>query len=169
MVSGTFPPPPEERRAAPIEPPVRIENRDETPEPTPDPTARLLDRISEACETRFEKATIRRIDADPPHLLLSHLEDGFVRQYRIGAHVGQVTEADVDAFVRHVHADGTDFGSELVYLGPPPPRSLREDAMRRGIRLRSLTEFQGLLDLSEYVAGQTARLNAGGLYPPPLY
>ncbi|MFI0349564.1 TIR domain-containing protein [Actinomadura sp. 9N407] len=138
-------------------------------EPTPDPTERLLDRISEACETRFEKASIRRIQADPPHLLLSHMEDGFVRQYRIGAHVGQVSEADVDAFVRHVHADGADYGSELVFLGPAPPRSLREDALRRGIRLRSLTEFQGLLDLSEYVAGQTSRLASGGLYPPSLY
>ncbi|GLZ03711.1 hypothetical protein Acsp03_11780 [Actinomadura sp. NBRC 104412] len=168
MVSGTFPPPPDEPRPVPPLVPLR-EGGEEPPEPTPDPTGRLLDRITEACETRFENPKIRRIEADPPHLLLSHMEDGFVRQYRIGAHVGQVTEADVDAFVRHVHADGDDFGSELVFLGPAPPRSLREDAMRRGIRLRSLTEFQGLLDLSEYVAGQTARLNAGGLYPPSLY
>ncbi|MFI0481644.1 pentapeptide repeat-containing protein [Actinomadura sp. 9N215] len=80
-----------------------------------------------------------------------------------------MTEADVDAFVRHVHADGTDHGSELVYLGPAPARSLRDDALRRGIRVRSLTEFQGLVDLSEYVTAQTGRLSAGGLYPPPLY
>ncbi|MFD0688474.1 WD40 domain-containing protein [Actinomadura fibrosa] len=146
-------------------------------EPAPDPTARLLDRLTEACETRFERATIRRVvppagedgSADPPHLLLTHLEDGFVRQYRIGAHVGQVTEADVDAFARHVHADGSDHGSELVYVGPAPARALRAEALRRGIRVRSLTEFQGLVDLSEYVTAQTGRLAAGGLYPPSLY
>ncbi|WP_131742865.1 NACHT and WD40 repeat domain-containing protein, partial [Actinomadura roseirufa] len=146
-------------------------------DPAAGPAARLLDRLTEACETRFERATIRRVvppqredgRADPPHLLLTHLEDGFVRQYRIGAHVGRVGEADVDAFARHVHADGTDHGSELVYLGPAPARSLRDDALRRGIRVRSLTEFQGLVDLSEYVTAQTGRLAAGGLYPPSLY
>ncbi|TDB91719.1 TIR domain-containing protein [Actinomadura sp. KC216] len=173
-VQGTFPP-----AETPPAPPVpEIGPRaNGAVDPVPDPTAQLLDRLTEACETRFERATIRRIvpppgedgRADPPHLLLTHLEDGFVRQYRIGAHVGQVTEADVDAFVRHVHADGTDHGSELVYLGPAPARSLRDDALRRGIRVRSLTEFQGLLDLSEYVTAQTGRLSAGGLYPPTLY
>ncbi|WP_433324822.1 TIR domain-containing protein [Spirillospora sp. CA-294931] len=176
-VGGTFPAP---REDAPAETPVGpTPQLSEGPraEPTPDPSADLLDRISEACETRFERATIRRIapaprgegHADAPHLLLTHMEDGFVRQYRIGAHVGRITEEDVDAFVRHVHADGADHGSELVYLGPSPARSLRDDALRRGIRLRSLTEFQGLLDLSEYVAGQTARLSQGGQYPPSLY
>ncbi|TYK47774.1 TIR domain-containing protein [Actinomadura decatromicini] len=150
---------------------------DASVDPVPDPTGQLLDRLTEACETRFERATIRRIvpapgedgRSDPPHLLLTHMEDGFVRQYRIGAHVGRVTEADVDAFVRHVHADGTDHGSELVYLGPAPARSVRDDALRRGIRVRSLTEFQGLVDLSEYVTSQTGRLSAGGLYPTSLY
>ncbi|GAA2408329.1 hypothetical protein GCM10010191_16050 [Actinomadura vinacea] len=172
---GTFPAPPQETEPErPVGPTPELGegpsgNGGGPVDPAPDPTERLLDRISEACETRFEKANIRRIDADPPHLLLAHMEDGFVRQYRIGAHVGQVTEADVDAFVRHVHADGADYGSELVYLGPPPARSLREDALRRGIRVRSLTEFQGLLDLSEYVASQTSRMAAGGLYPPSLY
>ncbi|WP_018657182.1 TIR domain-containing protein [Actinomadura flavalba] len=172
-VGGTFPSPP---RPAAVEPPVPDGPaagpppvRDDAEQTRPDPAGRLLDRITEACETRFERATVRRVDADPPHLLLTHLEAGFVRQYRIGAHVGRPTEDDVDAFVRHVHADGADHGSELVYLGPPPARSLREDALRRGIRLRSFTEFQGLLDLSEYVAAQSARLTTGGVYPPSLY
>ena len=174
--AGTFPAPRAEAPPAPPAPEIGPAP-DGAAEPVPDPAARLLDRLTEACETRFERATIRRIvpapredgRADPPHLLLTHLEDGFVRQYRIGAHVGQVTEADVDAFVRQVHADGTDHGSELVFVGPPPARSLREDALRRGVRVRSLTEFQGLLDLSEYVAAQTRRLSADGQYPPSLY
>ncbi|WP_067462685.1 TIR domain-containing protein [Actinomadura macra] len=182
-VGGTFPPP--RGRAAPAGPAPAIGPGagggpgSGTPDadPAPDPTERLLDRLTEACETRFERATIRRVvpppradgQTDAPHLLLTHMEDGFVRQYRIGAHVGQVTGDDVDAFVRHVHADGADHGSELVYLGPAPARSLRDDALRRGIRVRSLTEFQGLLDLSEYVTAQSGRLSAGDLYPPSLY
>ncbi|WP_329520169.1 TIR domain-containing protein [Spirillospora sp. NBC_01491] len=185
-VTGTFPPPVRSPagppgRAPEIGPgaggPGDAPGGPDPADPMTDATGQLLDRLTEACETRFERANIRRIvpaplaggRTDPPHLLLTHLEDGFVRQYRIGAHVGRVTEPDVDAFVRHVHADGADHGSELVYLGPAPARSLREDALRRGIRVRSLTEFQGLLDLSEYVTAQTGRLAAGGLYPPALY
>ncbi|MCQ0004169.1 NACHT domain-containing protein [Actinomadura madurae] len=175
-VDGTFPPSRTEVPPAPPAPELGPGAEDGA-DPVPDPAARLLDRLTEACETRFERATIRRVvppagpdgRQDPPHLLLTHLEDGFVRQYRIGAHVGRVTEEDVDAFVRHVHADGTDHGSELVYLGPAPARSVRDDALRRGIRVRSLTEFQGLVDLSEYVTAQTRRLSAEGLYPPSLY
>ncbi|TDD73896.1 TIR domain-containing protein, partial [Actinomadura rubrisoli] len=176
-VDGTFPPSREEAQPAVPVPELGPGAARAGADPVSDPTERLLDRLTEACETRFERATIRRIvpvpgpdgRGDAPHLLLTHMEDGFVRQYRIGAHVGQVTEEDVDAFVRHVHADGADHGSELVYLGPAPVRSLRDEALRRGIRLRSLTEFQGLVDLSEYVTAQTGRLAAGGLYPPALY
>jgi WD40 repeat protein len=46
---------------------------------------------------------------------------------------------------------------------------LRAEALRRGIRVRSFTEFQGLLDLRDYVAGQAARLQADQRYPHPLY
>ncbi len=74
----------------------------------------------------------------------------------------------MDAFVRHVHADGTDHGSELVFVGPAPARSLRDDALRRGIRAQP-HRVPGLLDLSEYVTAQTRRLSGDGLYPPSLY
>ncbi|WP_232835554.1 TIR domain-containing protein [Actinocorallia populi] len=142
----------------------------EAPDGRPaDPLTLLLEQITEACETRFPGARTRPVAAEPPHLLVSRLEDGFVRQFRIGAHVGEVGEAEVAAFLRQVHAGGDAHGSELVFLGPPPPRSLREDALRRGVRLRSLTEFQGLLDLSSYVTGQALRLAGDRLYPPDLY
>lgn len=141
------------------------------PPPRPDATGRepspvelLLDRIVEVCEARHERARIRRF---PAHLVVTHPDDGFVRQTMIGAHVGEVTAADADGFVRQAHASG--LAAELVYQGPPPARPLRDDLMRRGVRLRSFTEFQGLLDLSGYVAEQTARLTADRRYPPSLY
>ncbi|RAY16456.1 hypothetical protein DPM19_06185 [Actinomadura craniellae] len=162
---GTFRTAPER----PPEPQLPAGDPDPVAEPEPDPASLLLERIAEACETRFERAGIRRIDADPPHLLVTRLEDGFIRQYLIAAHVGEVTEAEVDAFLQHVHAAETYHGSELVYTGPPPARSLRSEALRRGVRLRSFVEFQGLLDLSGYVARQTAELTSGRLYPPGLY
>lgn len=133
-----------------------------TPEPTP--VELLLDRITEVCEARHERARIRRF---PAHLVLTHPESGFVRQTMIGAHVGEPSAADVEPFVRLAHAAG--LAAELVYQGPQPPRALREDLMRRGVRLRSFTEFQGLLDLSGYVAEQTVRLRADRRYPPDLY
>src|SRR5690606_10660858 len=130
----------------------------------PSPVDLLLDRITEVCEARHERARIRRLR---DHLVVTHPEDGFVRQTLIGAHVGEVTAEDAAAFVRQAHA--TELAAELVYQGPPPPRGLRADLMRRGVRLRSFTEFQGLLDLSGYVAEQTARLAADRRYPPELY
>lgn len=132
--------------------------------PPPSPVELLLDRIAEVCEARHERAKIRRFAT---HLVVTHPEDGFVRQTMIGAHVGEPAAADVEGFVRQAHATG--LSAELVYQGPQPPRSLREDLTRRGVRLRSFTEFQGLLDLSGYVAEQNVRLRTDRRYPPDLY
>ncbi|MFC7587374.1 TIR domain-containing protein [Nonomuraea antimicrobica] len=141
------------------------------PPPAPEPEVReptpvelLLDRIAEVCEARHERARIRRFDT---HLVVTHPEDGFVRQMMIGAHVGEVAEEAAAEFVRRAHAAG--LSAELVYQGPPAPRALRDDLMRRGVRLRSFTEFQGLLDLSGYVTEQTVRLTNDRRYPPALY
>ncbi|MEZ7128381.1 TIR domain-containing protein [Nonomuraea sp. AD125B] len=133
-------------------------------ERAPSPVELLLDRIAEVCEARHERARIRRF---PAHLVVTHPEDGFVRQLMIGAHVGEVTEEAADAFARQAHAAG--LAAELVYQGPPAPRWIRDDLMRQGVRLRSFTEFQGLLDLTGYVSEQTARLVGDRRYPPELY
>ncbi|MFI7031991.1 TIR domain-containing protein [Microbispora rosea] len=139
------------------------------PEEPAGPADLLLDRIAEVCETRFERAKIRRVAGDPPRLLVTHPEDGFVRQVLIGAHAGELDQDRVETFLGHVHAAGLEHAAELVYQGPQPSRALRDDALRRGLRLRSFTEFQGLLDLSSYVAGQTVRLRGDRRYPPELY
>ncbi|MBB5077240.1 WD40 domain-containing protein [Nonomuraea endophytica] len=140
---------------------------DSEPEPAPPaprPVDLLLDRLTEVCEARHERARIRRF---PDHLVVTYPEDGFVRLSMVGAHVGTPATEDAERFVRQAHATGLQ--GELVYQGAPPERSLREDLMRRGVRLRSFTEFQGLLDLSGYVAEQTARLVGDRRYPPDLY
>ena len=129
----------------------------------------LLDRIAEACEARYEGARIRRVDGLVPHLLITRQEDEFIRQWRIAAHVGEPTREDLAAFLQLVHTAQPDPGSELVYEGPRPPRTLREEAVRRGVRLRSFVEFQGLLDLTGYLERQTVRLTNDPLYPPDLY
>ncbi|HEY2762760.1 MAG TPA: TIR domain-containing protein, partial [Pseudonocardiaceae bacterium] len=134
-----------------------------------DPTHLLLDRIAEVCQTRHDNPKIRLVEGEAPHLVVSYRDDGFVRQQRVAAHVGELTGADIERFLGQVHAADPDTMSELVYQGPPVPQVLRIEAMRRGLRVRSFIEFQGLLDLREFVAGQTARLRADTLYPPDLY
>ncbi|RCG33067.1 TIR domain-containing protein [Sphaerisporangium album] len=166
-VRGTFPPSATPQAALnPLEAPP-----DTGGEPAREagPAGLLLDRIAEVCETRSERARIRKVAGDPPHLLVTLAEDGFVRQQLIGAHAGTPTGEDVTSFLRHVHAAGLEHGSELVYQGPAPSRQVRDDALRLGVRLRSFTEFQGLLDLSEHVAEQSARLRDDRRYPPALY
>ncbi|MFG2072818.1 WD40 domain-containing protein [Nonomuraea maritima] len=133
-------------------------------ERAPSPVELLLDRVTEVCEARHERARIRRF---PSHLVVTHPEDGFVRQLLIGAHAGELKASAAAGFAQLAHAAGLP--AELVYQGPPASREIRDDLMRKGVRLRSFTEFQGLLDLSGYVAEQTARLTNDRRYPPGLY
>lgn len=135
------------------------------PEPAADPRSLLLDRIAEVCRTRFPQASIRRIDIEPAQLLITRQEDGFSPQWRIAAHVGEPTREVLEDFLRV----DPDHGSELVYQGPPPAQTLREEAARRGVRLRSFTEFQGLLDLRDYLGRQSLRLRTDPRYLPDMY
>jgi hypothetical protein len=135
------------------------------PAPTADPQILLLDRIEEVCKTRYDRVTIRRVETEPPHLLVTRREEGFNPQWRVGAYVGELNREFVEAFLRHEPGPG----SELVYQGPAPAQALREEALRRGVRLRSFIEFQGLLDLSDYLGRQTTRLRTDPRYPPDLY
>jgi WD40 repeat protein len=162
---------------APIERPWRAAEGTFTPAlpaPTPEPPAigpgtdphtLLLQRMADVCVARDPDARVRRVDTTPPQLLVTRHTDGLTLQRRLGAHVGAVTAEAVEEFLRH---DPTD-GDELVYQGPPPAEAVRRLAVRRRLRLRSFTEFQGMLDLAEYVAAQTARLRADPVYPPGLY
>ena len=140
----------------------------EPPDPRPplDPTSLLLERIAEVCRARDEEARVRRIDGLKSQLLVTTVDGGIVTQRRIGAIVGTPTPADLEAFLE----SSPEPGSELVYQGPgTAPAELREEALRRSVRLRSFTEFQGLLDLSGYVTRQTTQLRSNRLYSPDLY
>lgn len=134
-----------------------------------DPTSALLSRLAEICELRYPDATVRRYDGDPPYLLLTRGEQRFFQQIRIGACPGDPTREALDAFVTRVHAIDPEPGSQLVYAGRQPEQELVDEAMRRGVRLRSFAEFRGLLDLRRYVAAQTERLTTDRRYAPALY
>ncbi|MFF7973533.1 TIR domain-containing protein [Streptomyces sp. NPDC007905] len=143
------------------------------PEPEPrsvqTPAEILLARVAEVCRTRHEGAQIRQVDGPVPQLLVTWSQSGFVRQQRVAVHTGTPTAQDIDRFVALVHAADAETEAELVHDGPPPRRELRDGARRRGVRVRSFTEFQGLLDLRGYVAGQSERLRTDPRYPPGMY
>ncbi|WP_157195553.1 NACHT domain-containing protein, partial [Nocardia tenerifensis] len=130
-----------------------------------DPHNRLLERVAEVCETRYPDAKVRRVETDPPHLLITHQRDDVTAQWRVGVHVGDMTRQAIEEFL----GSDPEYGSELVYRGAPPPRSLRDEAASHGLRVRSFTEFQGLLDLEDYIAKQVERLRTDRRYPPDLY
>jgi WD40 repeat protein len=134
-----------------------------------DPVGLLLQRIAEVCEVRHPGARIRRLPGLPASLLVTYPDGDAVPQFRVAAHVGTVTRADITSFVRVLNTTGTELKPELVYQGPPPGAALLEEALRDGLRVRSFPEFQGLLDLREYVAAQTERLRSDRVYPPELY
>ncbi|MQY39306.1 hypothetical protein SRB17_73280 [Streptomyces sp. RB17] len=152
---------------------VPAADRDSAPEPEPravqTPAEILLARVAEVCRTRHEGAQIRPVDGPVPQLLVTWSQSGFVRQQRVAVHIGTPTAQDVDRFVELVHAADAETEAELVHDGPPPARELRDAARRRGVRVRSFTEFQGLLDLRGYVAGQSERLRTDPRYPPGMY
>ena len=140
-----------------------------TLEPASDPTRQLLGRLAEVCEARHERVRVRYVATPSPHLFVTYHEDGITRQQRVAAYVGTPAPEHVDEFVRQVHAGNPDIPSEFVYDGQRIARAVYEEAYRRGVRVVSLAEFQGLLDLRDYIAAQTNRLQSDPVYPPGLY
>lgn len=148
-------------------------------EPDPDsaraqsPAEQLLVQIAEVVEAGYPGAKLRRVrgtEQAPPHLLVTQAEDGFIRQWRVAAHVGEVTRESVDALAALVRAAGVGDRAELVYSAQNrAPQVLRDEARRRGVQVRSYAEFQGLLDLRDYVAGQHQRLLSDQRYQHALY
>ncbi|MER5355296.1 TIR domain-containing protein [Kitasatospora sp. NPDC002551] len=133
------------------------------------PEEALLARVAEVCRTRHPGAQIRPVAGTAGQLFVTWAEGGLVRQQRVAASVGTPTEEEVERFAEAVHADGATLDAELVHDGPPPSRELRDRARRRGVRLRSFLEFQGLIDLRGHVAAQTERLATDSQYHPNLY
>ncbi|KJE19859.1 WD40 repeat-containing protein [Frankia torreyi] len=134
----------------------------------PDPDRELLEQVAEVCQVSDQQARIRRVGGEVPHLVVTRRGDGLTSVARIGAQAGEVTHADLERFATTVRALDLDGGAELV-SAVTPSAGLRAAARSRGIRLRSFLEFQGLLDLREFVARQTAEITVDRRYPPSLY
>ncbi|MFI9271450.1 pentapeptide repeat-containing protein [Kitasatospora sp. NPDC052896] len=168
-------PPAHAEPAGPAEPVAAAEPPSREARALTSPLEVLIARVAEVCRTRHPGAQLRTVTGPVPQLLVTWNETGFVRQQRVAVCADTPGTEEVDRFVAQVHASestapsGVPGDAELVYDGPPPSRALRDRARRRGVRLRSFVEFQGLLDLRDYVAAQSERLHTDTQYPPSLY
>ena len=133
----------------------------------------FLDRVAEATRVRFPEAAVTQRPEENYLRVTVPRPGGAVEQWPIGVIDGPATVGALDAFASGVHARfaSADPGlvSELVYTAPPASADLLARAQRRGIRLQSLLEYQGVLDLSQLAQAQRERLAADRLYPPQLY
>lgn len=137
------------------------------PDYPPELTRNLL--VQEVIKTRHPGARVFQYPGAFPHLLVSYGYGDSVEQTRIGTHVGEVTEELLDDFATQVRDGDPLTPAELVYQGPPPTDAVEEEAARRGVRLRSIDDFRGLVDLKPFVERQTQRLEADHEYAPLHY
>ncbi|EDY46831.2 NACHT and WD40 repeat domain-containing protein [Streptomyces sp. SPB074] len=138
-----------------------------------DPGAQLAERVKDVLRARRPGVRLRDVRPAAPEDLTQVVaawdEGGVVRLLRVAVQPGTLTDADLDRFPAQAHADDAGTEAELVYAGERPGPGLRERAARGGVRVRSFLELQGLIDLREYVAAQTAELAGDGAYAPELY
>ncbi|MFF7018183.1 TIR domain-containing protein [Streptomyces sp. CS065A] len=138
-----------------------------------DPGAQLAERVKDVLRARRPDVRLRDVrpvePEDLPQIAAAWDEDGVVRLLRLAVQPGTPTDDDLDRLLALAHADDSGTDAELVYAGERPGAGLRERAARRGVRVRSFLELQGLIDLRGYVAAQTAELSAAGPYAPELY
>ena len=133
----------------------------------------FVDRVAEVCRLRHPGAMVTRVETDGlAYLRVTHPEDRLAVQRPVGV-TASIDPAVIDRFVETVHraylASDPQLVSELVHSGSQAPPELVRDVYRRGVRLLSFVEYQGLLDLRGYVATQRTRLERDQLYPPKLY
>lgn len=133
-----------------------------------------LDRIARIAALRIPGAEVVRYSDGPlEYLRLSIVSESVARVFPVGACQGDVSEEELDRFATSVHdryrAIDPHMVSDLVYGGDRPPDELVERARRRGVRLTSFIEYQGILDLRSYQRRMTSRHLADPLYQSRLY
>ncbi|XXT21646.1 pentapeptide repeat-containing protein [Sorangium sp. So ce429] len=136
----------------------------------------FLQRIERVALLRAPGATVTRHRAPPPFagVLEVAARDGSLVDMRvIGALDQPITEELVARYVtdveRRFRQQDPLLRSTLIHAGPQAPPELAQRAWRRGVALKSFSEYQGLIDFGRYLARQTDRLEADPIYPPWLY
>jgi WD40 repeat protein/type II secretory pathway predicted ATPase ExeA len=133
----------------------------------------FFERVVEATRVRHPGATVTERPDDRYLRVTSPKPDGITEQWPVGVLTGPATEQAVTDFAQGVHAQfaarDPQVRSELVHDGPGTPAPLTRLARRHGIRLRSLIEYQGMLDLRPLAEAQRERLATDRIYAERLY
>ncbi|WP_437751902.1 pentapeptide repeat-containing protein [Sorangium sp. So ce1389] len=136
----------------------------------------LLDRVERVALLRDPAAAVTKHRAPPPFagVLEVAVQDGRRVDVRvIGVLDRSITEELVTRYVTEVEhrfrQQDPYLRSTLVHTDPQAPPDLARSAARRGVVLKSFSEFQGLIDFGRYLAWQTDRIEADPSYPPWLY
>ncbi|WP_322763234.1 pentapeptide repeat-containing protein, partial [Frankia sp. Cr2] len=141
-----------------------------------------LDEIATVARLHHPHATVERVEASggrAAHLRVRRAEGRVVEQRVVGLIDGELANSKLDAaavdeFATTVRAPYLaafpGLFADLVYTGGTQAApELVDHAERCGVRLLSMPEYQGVLDLRGYVTRQTARLRTDRDYPPELY
>ncbi|WP_437975326.1 pentapeptide repeat-containing protein [Sorangium sp. So ce295] len=136
----------------------------------------FLQRIERVALLRAPGATVTRHRTPPPFagVLEVAARDGALVDLRvIGALDQSITDELVARYVTEVERPFREqdplLRSTLIHTGPQAPPELVQRAWRRGVVLKSFSEYQGLIDFGRYLERQTDRLEADPIYPPWLY
>jgi WD40 repeat protein/3',5'-cyclic AMP phosphodiesterase CpdA len=139
-------------------------------------SASFLFRVAQVAGLRDKGADVRPHHLDGPRLtyLLVTVPDRMsVQQHLVGVCESAVSHEDLERFLRDVvaryRAADPGIRSELVYAGEQAPPGLIDAAKRRGVRLLSFVEYQGLIDFGGYLRRQRPLLESDPIYPPRLY
>ena len=179
-VQAAFPDTPRARTSEPLpedKPAPRDYGDSDRLKAEPGHTSRLISRVAEVCTLRDKSVkSVREMDAgDPPlkYLLVMTCDEMSVQHYPVGVFEGPVTEAVLGQFLREVvrkyRAADSNLKAVLVYAGEQVAQEIKDRAKFEGIRLFSLIEYQGLMDLGGYRRRQLQRIEVDPVYPQSLY
>jgi len=135
----------------------------------------FLDRVAEATRVRFPGSTVANCFVEDVRYLrvCTARDEGGIEERTIGVTDGPPSTETISAFAGKVHARFASSDpfvrSELVYDAPAADSGLVRYARELGVRLRSMVEYQGLLDLTRLTGAQRERLEDDELYPADLY
>lgn len=144
------------------------------------PTSEFFNRVLTVCRLR-EKSRGHEIEVHLSYAPspfgavaeISYVDRGTVQLRALAAIDGTLSRDALDTFHERIHKryEATARGtvSELVYGGEPPAPEVERQARRRGIHVKSFSEYQGLIDFRAYLEQQTQRLKDDKIYPPSLY
>ncbi|MCL4207379.1 MAG: pentapeptide repeat-containing protein, partial [Pirellulaceae bacterium] len=140
------------------------------------PQDQFVQRVADVCRLREDgdRMEATPIERDGLIYLRVTIHKGtFTEQFPMGIFEHGVQRDKIDAFIDRVdplyRACDPQVRSMIVYGGPRVAEELVQYAASRGIRLVSFLQYEGILDLEDYVNAQSRRLAADAQYPPSLY